>query len=191
MVGKIINILEGVLYYTGIGARATPQWALTMMTEIARQLSLEGHVLRSGGAPGADSAFEYGHAGNMEIFLPWDGFEKKYIGENPDIYIVPEKAVPRVVYNRAWEMARDIHPNWSAVSQGVSKMHVRNVFQILGYDLDTPSTVVVFWAPERNGVVAGGTATAIHLARAHGIPTFNLNNPEQLDIVRRRFGIAA
>ena len=33
---------------------------------------------------------------------------------------------------------------------------------------------MLFWAPELDGVVSGGTATAVEIARHAGIPTFNL-----------------
>jgi len=43
------------------------------MTKIAQRMSEKGFVLRSGGAKGADEAFENG-AGEKEIYLPWRGF---------------------------------------------------------------------------------------------------------------------
>lgn len=58
--------------YAGIGARATPSDVLALMTRIAYRLEREGYVLRSGGADGADSAFERGvqSPDNAEIYLP-------------------------------------------------------------------------------------------------------------------------
>ena len=44
--------------YAGIGSRATPQAELEAMTEAAKMLSEKGYTLRSGGAKGADTAFE-------------------------------------------------------------------------------------------------------------------------------------
>ena len=45
------------MYYTGIGARTTPNDVLKDMTNIASNLEQSGFILRSGGANGADSAF--------------------------------------------------------------------------------------------------------------------------------------
>jgi hypothetical protein len=46
---------------------------MAIMTKLARRLDELGFVLRSGGADGADSAFEDG-AKNKQVFLPWEGF---------------------------------------------------------------------------------------------------------------------
>jgi hypothetical protein len=41
-------------------------------------------------------------------------------------------------------------------------------------NMESPVDFVVFWAPEKDGKIKGGTATAIFLAREMAIPTFNL-----------------
>jgi len=57
-------------YYAGIGARDTPQEVLNRMTKLAGVLQRKGLCLRSGGAKGADTAFEAGVTnGNLEVFL--------------------------------------------------------------------------------------------------------------------------
>ena len=64
-------------YYTGVGSRKTPGAIFDLMGEIGRNLAIDGYVLRSGGASGADTAFEQGcdlHEGMKEIYLPWKGF---------------------------------------------------------------------------------------------------------------------
>jgi len=56
-------------YYAGIGARSTPQNILDIMTNLAHKLSEKEYILRSGGALGADMAFDEGsHHGMEEIF---------------------------------------------------------------------------------------------------------------------------
>lgn len=67
-------------YYAGVGSRETPEDVLQLMRQFAIKLANLGWVLRSGGAPGADSAFEAGCKevqGRMSIFLPWKGFEDR------------------------------------------------------------------------------------------------------------------
>ena len=44
--------------YAGIGSRRTPPELLDEMEVLGRQLAIADYVLRSGGAKGADSAFE-------------------------------------------------------------------------------------------------------------------------------------
>jgi predicted Rossmann fold nucleotide-binding protein DprA/Smf involved in DNA uptake len=48
------------MYYAGIGARSTPPQILSVMTRLASKLEGMGYTLRSGGAAGADTAFERG-----------------------------------------------------------------------------------------------------------------------------------
>ncbi len=48
------------MHYTGIGSRSTPEAIQKIMTELAYELGKSGWTLRSGCAPGADSAFEFG-----------------------------------------------------------------------------------------------------------------------------------
>ena len=55
-------------YYTGVGGRETPPHVLNLMTRIAQGLAKVGGILRSGGARGADSAFEAGAGAAKDIF---------------------------------------------------------------------------------------------------------------------------
>ena len=59
-------------YYAGIGSRETPKEICNKMTEIASLLEKQDFVLRSGGAQGADHAFEIGISDQlmMDIYLP-------------------------------------------------------------------------------------------------------------------------
>lgn len=47
-------------YYTGVGSRKTPAHIMEIMRDLGRKLCSEGWGLRSGGASGADQAFEHG-----------------------------------------------------------------------------------------------------------------------------------
>lgn len=117
--------------------------------------------MRSGGAPGADAAFETSSGFAKEIFLPWKGFNG-----NTSILHPPS--------GEAMAIAAKTHPFWPRLSPAGKKLHARNVHQVLGKSLDSPSLFVVFYAREREGQVEGGTATAVNLARSRGIRTFNL-----------------
>lgn len=162
-------------FYTGIGSRETPQHILDKMGDIGKSLA-DSYTLRSGAAAGADSAFEQAHlefweneCKNMEIYLPWRDFERR--DSSKDSYIsLNDLPVERT--KEAYKIASDIHPNWFGCSQGTKKLHTRNVFQVLGRDLKTPSQVVICWT--KNGNASGGTATAINLAKDWGIPVWNL-----------------
>ncbi|MFN9909899.1 MAG: hypothetical protein ACK56F_27905, partial [bacterium] len=68
--------------YAGIGARATPPEVLELMTRLANQMEGEGWRLRSGGARGADAAFEAGvqEPANRAIYLPGQSFNGRAAG---------------------------------------------------------------------------------------------------------------
>jgi len=163
-----------MLAYTGVGSRQTPSDILERMHSIAARLAGAGFTLRSGGAPGADSAFEEGATtagGQREIYLPWAGFNGRQQG------IVRQSLAAEV-------LAREVHPAWAALAPAARRLHVRNCHQVLGFDLLTPSLFVVCWTPD--GCVGaasrtratGGTATAIVVAERFAVPVFNLQRTE-------------
>ncbi len=150
--------------YAGIGSRNTPRPVLILMGEIAMMLADYGLILRSGGAPGADTAFENGcdrRGRKKEIFLPW----KRFNNHPSPFFDPPEDA--RI-------LASFCHPNWTACGSTARKLHARNCQQVVGLHLNDPVDFVLLWAPEESGRVKGGTATAVNLARRMKIPTFNL-----------------
>jgi predicted Rossmann fold nucleotide-binding protein DprA/Smf involved in DNA uptake len=48
------------IYFGGIGSRETPENVLKIMTQLGYSLAKKDFILRSGGANGADLAFENG-----------------------------------------------------------------------------------------------------------------------------------
>lgn len=160
--------------YAGIGSRRTPPAVIARMTAAAERLARMGFTLRSGGADGADMAFERGAGEHKEIFLPWRGFNN-----NPSPLDSPSI--------EAAEIAASIHPAWNSLPQAVKKLMARNSHQILGADLRTPSGFVLCWTPDgaeseaQRGRTTGGTGQAIALADRNSIPVFNYANPDAGD----------
>ena len=152
--------------FAGIGSRETPKNIIDIMTEISKYLcEKHGFVLNSGGADGADHAFEIG-ASKKKIFLPWDGFNKKY--ENGKDYIIPP-------YNE--DYIKKYHPAFNRLSDKGRLLMSRNTYQVLGEDLLTKVNFVVCWT--KDGKASGGTGQAIRIAQAHSIPVFNLKTDMQ------------
>lgn len=146
-------------FYTGVGSRKTPESVLGLFTQWVKDLNGLGYTLRSGGAAGADSVFEMGVLDKRkEIYLPWRGFN----GNTSVLFTVS---------NDAMAIARNLHPAWQSLSEGTRKLMARNVYQVLGSDLKTPSEFLICYTP--NGNEVGGTALAIRLARCNDIPVFN------------------
>ena len=74
--------------------RNTTQKLRNIGKNIGNRLALEGFVLRSGGADGADTFFEIGcdmSNGLKEIYLPWNNFNNNLsqliLNENNDILV--------------------------------------------------------------------------------------------------------
>jgi hypothetical protein len=117
--------------------------------------AFKGWLLRSGGAKGADLAFEAGHdsavldgaTGTKEIFKAADA--------------TPE----------ALELAAEYHPAWERCSPYARKLHARNGFIVLGERLNDPVDFVVCYT--EGGKLKGGTAQALRIAGDNGIPILN------------------
>lgn len=141
-------------YYAGIGARATPPFVLKVMTSIGYTLGIRGEILRSGGAAGADSAFEKGcdeANGNKEIFTAHS--------------FIPDWA---------FEITKRTHPAPEKLSPFVMRLHARNALILLGREMDRPVERIICWTPK--GEVVGGTGQALRIAQLYGIPVQNLYN---------------
>ena len=163
-------------YYTMIGSRDTPEDIMNVLEQLAARLDIEGWIVRSGGADGADSAAE--HTANMEIYLPWLGFNNKPLADPRYINVAHHH-----LKHQAEQVASETHPAWDKCKRGVKALHTRNVYQIFGEDLATPSKFVVCWAKPSGdkGYVQGGTATGVKLAIDNGIPVRNLYHKGHLD----------
>lgn len=158
-------------YFTAIGSRQTPTNILDQLFDICAKICAAGLVLRSGGADGADLASEKGCdfvGGQKEIYLPWRGFNNS----SSPLYHVSKEAL---------ELASTIHPAWHACNHGARKLHGRNCYQVLGKDLNTPSSFVICWT--KDGEKIGGTRTAIVIAEKYQIPVYNLAIFQNIDII--------
>ncbi len=147
---------------------------MAYMRRLASRLAANGFVLRSGGADGADKAFQAGcedAGGRSEIWLPWQGFNG---AGHTGLY--PGKA--------HFDLASQLHPAWASLPRSVRSLHARNVGQVLGANLDVEASFVICWTPDGCESHAsrtkgtGGTGMAISVATALGrsIPVFNLAN---------------
>ena len=165
--------------YTGIGSRDIPDKYKERIQIIAKLLDKKGFTLRSGGADGSDSIFETTHTGPKEIYLPWKGFNNS----NSNLYTQPAKAK---------EVAYTVHPIYDKLKDSVQKLHDRNILQILGNDLETPSDFVICYTKDgceshrERTSKTGGTATAISLASMRGIKVFNIKNDESYELLVTR-----
>lgn len=165
-------------YYSGIGSRDTPLPIQELMEKIAEKLVEKNYILRSGASPGADQAFEKGarnSGGKMEIYLPYAGFEDHRREEKYNYLPAEFKN-----YAQAEKLAKKYHPNFESLAKRQKMFIVRDVYQVLGQDLNTPSAFVICWTEDgckndkERTARTGGTGQAISTASDYGIPIFNL-----------------
>lgn len=144
-------------WYAGIGSRRTPPDVLRTMMGLALALDRDGYTcrsaFRSGGADGADKAFEV--ASKILIMRPG------------------------LVTLAAEEIASQFHPAWHNCGAYVRMLHGRNAQIILGYNLNEPAEFVVCWTDDPPN--KGGTQMGIRIAEAYGIDVRNLIDPFYMD----------
>ena len=169
------------MHYAGIGSRRTPEPILDLMGRVAGRLERLGYTLRSGGAQGADRAFELGcekkiifyqdHArcsgGALLDHQDSSTYEVQYSGSDIEFM---ELFVQRH------------HPVPMALRGAARKLMRRNALQVSRYSrprLELPWVdFVLCWTPDGSSDgasrAAGGTGQALRIAHHHGIPVFNL-----------------
>ncbi|WP_411839943.1 macro domain-containing protein [Paracoccus sp. ME4] len=164
------------VFYAGIGARKTPADVLALMREVGALAADAGLGLRSGGAIGADSAFQDGAtdagSGLQQIFLtkPRRGMAHGIVNLDP-------------VFKR---LARNFHPAPAAITPDpddpddrrhwMLNLMSRNGCQLFGADFTNPSNAVICWT--EGGLIDGGTGQAIRMANSVGMPVINLGSPD-------------
>lgn len=186
-------------YFTGVGSRNITKKEFNNIIWISNHLSSKGYTLRSGKARGADEAFQLGvekfetdQAFNKEarigyapeIYTPWNNFKTEGLSSFWDI---PLNDIDKDLVDEAKSIASRIHPAWGRCSQAAKKLHTRNVFQVLGRNLNNPSKFLLACSDEdSNGDVKGGTRTAWMIAKENNVPVFNVRGKivtEVLDFV--------
>lgn len=159
-------------FYTGIGSREAPLPILKRAQALGKELAIKGFTGRSGKAEGMDEAFMRGFGeagiGSFINYLPYPSFRESLLTPPGcvDVSFYPEH-----VWKEAVLIAREIYgKGWFEITPGARDLHTRNVFQVLGDDLQTPSEFVLYWAePKGKNAVKGGTNTAFQVAKMFGV----------------------
>lgn len=165
-------------YYAGIGSRQTPSWICEKMSKLASYLEYKGYVLRSGGADGADIAFEKGvkNSKNKKIYIPANNFNGR--SEYQDgVYNC--KKIKSDIQDKARTIMLQNHPNPSRLKEYATMLLTRDVYQVIGENLDEKADFIVCWTKDAKPI--GGTSQAIRLANIYKIPILNLGHIKSVD----------
>ncbi len=189
----MINALQT---WTGVGTSAPlPHHIREVANSIGYQAARHGCQLRSGGAHGSDTEFYHGvenfiHNHQLgfnfastlaKIYLPREA-HNGWVNTDGFIHFIDAPALSN--FSTARAIASEIHPVWDQLSPFVKKLHARNVYQVLGQNLDDPSDVFIMyaqWEDSTKTSVKGGTNTAFQLAREYRIPVYNLVDPDHFE----------
>jgi hypothetical protein len=180
---------RAVRAYTGIGSRRTPAPIRELMRAVAGRLAAAGWTLRSGGAPGADQAFQAGAAdagGAIELYLPWPTFEAANLDALGAVTLRVERPAPAAAV-----IAARWHPGWAQLSPAARSLHARNSHEVLSAHLDAAcaSCFVLCWTPDGrldgSGRSSGGTGQALRIAAGYRIAVFNLGRSDHEQRIRQ------
>ncbi|QPI17830.1 hypothetical protein POP12_038 [Pectobacterium phage POP12] len=169
---------------TLIGSRRTVERIDNIAVKLGSALSDQGVLSYSGGAPGMDSNFMLNYSPERrKIIIPSDNaFGMKHNGKD----IIDFQTLDVM---KAREIVEQVAGNFHSLESGMQDLYSRNVVQVLGETLDNPTDFVLFWAPEQNFSVQGGTKIAVRVARMFNVPCFNLWRDDVLETVCKMFDI--
>ncbi len=172
---------------TTVGSREVPHDIKALMTDCGYHFVKKGYKTREGGALGSDESFYQGverywiengyNATQAERYLPEDGSRGLYRTQGEHIYVLEDLPHQEL----AAAIAEKIHPAWHHCKEFARRLHTRNVYQVLGKDLLTPSVMLICWAPPTRDSISGGTRTAWEIARHNNIPCVNLHLKDNVE----------
>ena len=170
------------MWYVGIGSRKTPKEVCSQFTSIARRLAEQQWWLRTGGAPGADKAFEKGvqissESHRLQVITPWQGFNNTL---DTHEYILNRMSL--TVKTTAEQYVRYNHPQGRHLKPAALKLLARNYIIINGVWLDEPPEFIICWT--KGG---GGTGFALEIARrmAPGALIINFHDSNYMEVLKK------
>lgn len=162
------------IHIAGIGSRGLNAEQLEHCEKLGGWITQLGFHLHSGGAVGADQAFQRGGASKnpalVHIHVPWSSYEQgsRVNGAQVDVL----QNLPSLVFDFYEGLAMEHHPAWGKLTQGGAALHTRNgriIQPIPHLNVD----LVLAWPSDKIG--GGGTGQGMRMAKALGIPVIDLS----------------
>lgn len=174
--------------FTGVGSRKLDALGEILCRSVSRTLVDQGYVLSTGDASeGCDAVFWSCFPKERRFrFGPFGRAKKPYT-----IVIDDTKEA----YSKANYFASLLHPAYRFLPQWMKELHLRNVFQVLGSNLDCPTEFLLCWTPDgaenakATSKKTGGTGTAIRCADKFGVPVFNLQRSDAITRLEQYLGV--
>lgn len=180
-------------YVAIVGSRETPLDELELMVRLGRTCTDFGLAVSSGDAFGADRAGWYGA---MQSRVYSEIGSRIYLTDSAKNrtrattlgFIIAED------YPEHWDMAKSLafaaRGSFGGLNEYGIGLHTRNVYQILGHNLDEPIKLMFYYAKPvgnpKDERVSGGTNTAVQLAKQSNIEKrVNLATVEGLEFAEQ------
>jgi O-acetyl-ADP-ribose deacetylase (regulator of RNase III) len=162
-----------------------------------------GYRIRGGGADGSDQSYQVGaklaydylseifqervrygqYSAVIETYIPWIGYNNHTIRKGNGVINVRDKSI----VSKSEQIAKKEHPAWSCLSVAEKRLMVRNTFQVLGCDLQSPARFLHCFtgdgASRREEVKqsTGGTGQALRIAFSNNIGVANVGGREGME----------
>ena len=176
--------------FTGVGSRRLDAHGEVLCRSVAATIKDLGYSLSTGDATeGCDAVFWTCFPRKQRFrFGPYNPEKKpKY-----DTIVIRDGTES---YKKAHYFAGFLHPAYRFLPQWMKELHLRNVFQVLGSNLDHPTEFLLCWTPDgaettkATSKKTGGTGTAIRCADKFGVPVFNLQRPDAIARLEQYLGV--
>ena len=169
--------------YAGTGNPDAPQEVLDQMTRLAKELEVHGFIVRTGGLKGPEEVFEKAVSqNNLELHLPWRGFDNKN-----SKFTFTAKPIH--------EIAKMFHPTYDQLKPVIHAFLAKNVRIVLGKDAKSPAMFVLCWSSDgaetsvEKTARTGNVGHAISVAASLRIPVFNLQKPDAESRLKKYLGL--
>ena len=172
---------EAVPYkaYVGTGNKDAPPHVLEEMKKIALELEGFGYTLRTGGmGEGPDDAFEFSGVKDLELYIPWQGFNdkqsKNYFNDQ-----------------RSKDIAKLFNQAFDTLKPAIQAFLAKNVRMVLGKELRSRPMFILIWSDEGAETVAeavnrtSNMNTIIKIAATYKIPLFNMARPDAISRLKK------
>ena len=154
--------------YVGTGNSGAPESVLQTMRKIAIGLAAFGYTLRTGGmGEGPDDTFELANVKDLEVYVPWQGFNNK----QSKFYFNDQQSK---------DVAAMFNPAFDGLKDSIKAFLAKNARMVLGKDLKQRAMFVLLWTEDGAetsrdvNMKTGNVGHVIRIASAMKIPVFNL-----------------
>ena len=172
--------------WTGVGSRVVPTAIAEYQAMVGGMMAELGGQLRTGDAFGSDENFLDGYnkaiaeLPNMppaEVYYTRLANRRGLIHDPASGYFEAEQYE---TFEKAKVIAEVARGSFQNLKDWGIALHTRNVYQVLGPELDKRSWLCILYAEPsgKKGRVKGGTNTALQIAKRFNVPTANIYTEE-------------